>query len=382
MMDALTWMAAAALGLSLLPLLLGLMNLALYRRPKDRLGQAAPPGTAVSVLIPARDEAATIEGAVRCALASEGIEIEVVVLDDHSTDATADIVARLVREDARVRLEQAPPLPPGWSGKQHACHLLARHARHPVLLFQDADVRLSPGGVAAIAEHLLARDAALVSGFPRQETRTAGEKLLVPMMLFLLIGYLPLIGMRLTRYPIFAAACGQLIALRRDAYERAGGHAAIRTSLHDGLKLPKAFRAAGFMTDLLDATDLASCRMYRGWRETWHGFSKNAAEGMATPVALPVWTVLLFGGHILPWVLLLSSLAVRFPPAALALAAAAAAAGIAFRLLLAARFRTSLLGALLHPVGVTLTLAIQWRALAAARQGRPAEWRGRQYNCG
>jgi Glycosyl transferase family 2 len=371
---ALPWLAWASFGLALLPLLLGLANLALYRRPSA----AAPPGAAVSVLIPARNEEAAIEPAVRGALASQDVELEVLVLDDQSTDATRRIVRQLAAQDPRVRLLEAPPLPAGWSGKQHACHLLARHARHDVLLFQDTDVRLSPGAVGRIAGRLLSGEAALVSGFPRQETGSLGERLLVPMMLFLLIGYLPFIGMRLTRWPAFGAACGQLVAVRRDAYVRAGGHAAIRASLHDGLKLPRAFRQAGFRTDLFDATELAACRMYRGWRESWCGFAKNATEGMATPLALPVWTALLFGGHILPWLLAPVALATGNVDV-LVLVLAAAVAGLLFRLVLAARLRQPLSTVPLHPVAIAMTLAIQWSALAASWRGRSTEWRGRAY---
>ncbi|OYD86396.1 glycosyltransferase [Azospirillum brasilense] len=374
-MSVLTMLAALSLALALLPLGLGLVNLCLYRRPRAE----PPPGAAVSILIPARNEEATIAAAVRAALSSCGVTVEVVVLDDHSTDRTAAIVRALAARDPRLRLETAPPLPPGWSGKQHACQTLAGLARHPVLLFQDADVRLAPDAARRACGALLAGKAGLVSGFPRQETDTLAEALVIPLIHVLLLGYLPMVGMRWSSSPGFAAACGQLIAVRRDAHEAAGGHAAIATSLHDGVTLPRAFRRAGQGTDLFDATGLARCRMYRGWGEVWSGFSKNATEGMATPVALPVWTLLLFGGHVLPWLLLGWAALAPLPDAVTVLAALAAAAGLTFRLLLAVRFRQSLAGALLHPVGILILLAIQWSALLRARRGRPAEWRGRAY---
>ncbi|NUB17582.1 glycosyltransferase, partial [Azospirillum brasilense] len=115
-MPTVTLLAALALALALLPLGLGLLNLCLYRRPKAE----PPPDAAVSILIPARNEEATIAAAVRAALSSCGVSVEVVVLDDHSTDRTAEIVRALAARDPRLRLETAPPLPPGWSGRQHA----------------------------------------------------------------------------------------------------------------------------------------------------------------------------------------------------------------------------------------------------------------------
>lgn len=360
-------LAWVALVLALLPLGMCLINLALYRAPK----RAPPPGVTVSILIPARNEEGSIAGAVIAALTQPGVELEVVVLDDHSTDRTAEIVRGLAARDPRVRLEPAPPLPPSWSGKQHACQVLATLARHPVLLFQDADVRLEPNSVGRMVGFLRESGAGLVSGFPRQVTGTPGEALVIPLIHFLLLGYLPMPGMRASVHPGFGAACGQLVLVDRNAYAESGGHAAIRASLHDGVTLPRAFRRAGRMTDLFDATGLARCRMYRGFAQVWAGFSKNATEGMATPVALPVWTVLLFGGHVLPWLLL------AFDPGLVP--ALAAGAGMATRLLLALRFRQSLFGALLHPVGVLVMLAIQWTALVRCACGRPSVWRGRAY---
>jgi hypothetical protein len=370
-------LALLALGLALLPALLTAWNLALYRAP-PRSGKGTRPR--LSLLIPARDEEAQIGPALRAALESRGVELEVVVLDDHSSDGTRAVVAALAAADPRVRLERAPPLPPGWSGKQHACQVLAERASHELLVLIDADVRLAPDALARIAAFVGSRDIGLASGFPRQETGTFGERLIVPLIHFLLLGFLPLARMRRSLQPALGAGCGQLICVRREAYERAGGHAAIRASLHDGLMLPRAFRRAGIMTDLFDATELASCRMYRGLAEVWRGFAKNATEGMARPAALPVWTVLLLGGQVLPFVLLPASVFITVPGWAAATSVAAAACVYLNRLVLALRFRQSAVGALLHPLGIVGLLALQWSALIDQRRGRPAVWRGRAYS--
>src|SRR5919112_660742 len=132
--------------------------------------------------------------------------------------------------------------------------------------------------------------------------RSLGELLTVPTINLLLLGYLPMGFMRLSRDPGLGAACGQLMLVERDAYRASGGHAAIHARIHDGIQLARLFRRKGFMTDLMPGENLASCRMYARFDEAWNGFAKNAHEGMATPVGLPVWTVLLLGGHILPFV--------------------------------------------------------------------------------
>ncbi len=367
-------LAQMALGLAALPAALFLINLAVYRRlPRPRAqGEPLP---AVSVLIPARNEETNLPATLEAVLANRGVTFEVVVLDDGSTDRTAERVREFAARDPRVRLESAPPLPPGWCGKPHACWQLARRARHPLLLFLDADVRLAPEALARMAAFMTRSRAALASGVPRQEVGSFAERLLIPLIHFVLLGYLPMPFMRRFRWSAFGSGCGQLFLARADAYHACGGHAAIPTTWHDGVKLPRAFRRAGFWTDLFDATDLAVCRMYRSGAETWRGLGKNATEGLAAPGAIGPMTLLLAGGQVLPLGLLLAAPWLGGPVATLA--AAALACGWLTRLLGVARFRQPLDSALLHPLGVLALLVNQWQAGFRYWRGRPAIWKGR-----
>jgi hypothetical protein len=362
---------------ALLPAVMTAANLRLFRTLPIREEDPRP---RVSVLIPARDEELCIEASARAALASVGVELEVIVLDDHSADRTGEIVTELGRVDPRLRLETAPPLPGGWCGKQHACQVLASRARHPLLVFIDADVRIAPKALARIAARMHSSDCGMISGFPRQETGTLLEKLIIPLIHFVLLGFLPIWRMRRTSHPAFGAGCGQLICARREAYDAAGGHAAIQASLHDGVKLPRAFRRAGIMTDLFDATDIATCRMYRNAGELWRGFSKNAHEGMATPTALPIWSALLLGGQVLPVILLSIGILAQLPMGWLVAAAITVVLSYTTRLVLTRRFEQSLLGAAMHPLGVMILVTLQWSALINRRRGRPAVWRARAYS--
>ncbi len=331
---------------------------------------------------PRRNEEAAIGEAVRAALQNQGVEFEVVVLDDHSEDRTAAIVEELIATDERVRLVRSPELPAGWCGKQHACWVLAREARHPLLVFLDADVRLAPDALARMAAFVSASGADLASGIPHQETVGLLEKLVIPLIHFILLGFLPIRRMRRSRQPSFAAGCGQLFIARAQAYHRCGGHAAIRDTLHDGLKLPRAFRVAGFKTDLFDATDLATCRMYRTAGEVWFGLAKNAGEALAAPAMIGPMTAVLLGGQVLPRDPAPSGsllLARAVADLAITLALAATAAAYYPRLAAVWRFRQSLLGAILHPLGILLLLAIQWFAFLCNALGRPSTWKGRPY---
>lgn len=337
------------------------------------------PAPGVSVLIPARNEERSIVPAVESVLESVGVEMEVVVLDDHSEDRTAEKVREIAARDPRVRLESAPPLPDGWCGKQWACFTLSKLARLPVLTFLDADVRLTPLALARMHSFMMSSGAALVSGFPRQETGTLLEKLVIPLINWLLVCYLPIGSMRRSRLVGLGAGCGQWFMTTRDAYEAVGGHAAVKASLHDGLKLPRAYRAAGKRTDICDATELAVCRMYRSAGQVWNGLAKNAREGMASPALIGIWTSLLFGGHILPFLLVRPPWEWTLPYLPHAIPLVAVFLSYLTRFGCATLYRGSWLGAALHPVGVSVLLAIQWYALLRWLIGKPVGWKGRAH---
>jgi hypothetical protein len=372
--------AVLSIALAAWPALLFLRNLLHYRGLPRAAQAGAWAHLPISVLIPARNEAHTIADALKAVLANRH-PMELIILDDHSTDGTAAIVSRFAQRHPQVRLEQAPPLPPRWCGKQHACLTLAGLAKNPLLLFLDADVRLAPDALRRLAAYADAHpDIPLASGFPRQVTRSLLEDLLIPLMHFILLGFLPLHRMRRSASPAYAAGCGQLFLARAEAYHAIGGHALVKSSLHDGITLPRAFRNRGHRTDLFDATDLASCRMYTSPGEVWKGLAKNATEGLAAPAMIFPVTLLLLIGHVLPFAVVLLHQVFPLPPQVVIAAAIAVSLAWTPRLYAMIRFRQAPLGALLHPVGILLLLAIQWYALARRLRGCPATWKDRSYS--
>lgn len=375
---ALGILALVALACAALPAALSLANMRGFGRAPEL--PDAGPTPRVSVLVPARNEAGVIDRLVRDVLASHGVDLELVILDDDSSDGTGEIVDRLAARDGRVRLVRGGPLPAGWCGKQHACWQLARAATHDTWLFLDVDVVPCPDAIRRSVAFLDASGAALVSGFPRQLTGSFLEWLLLPLIHFVLLGFLPLARSRQDRSPGLAAGCGQWFVTRRADYERAGGHAAIRASLHDGIMLPRAYRRAGLATDIFDASDIASCRMYSRSLDVWRGLAKNATEGIGSPSTILPFTFLLGAGQILPFVLVAAGLATGWKAwPAWGIAAAALACGLALlpRLVEAARYRQSLTSAFAQPLAIAVFLAIQWYALARKALGLNTTWRGR-----
>ena len=384
--------AALMLLFAMLPACVFLINRKLYLPPQDWATDASDVTRAtnvadvslpaVSVLIPARNEERAIGEAVRSVLQERTVPLELIVLDDHSSDATASVVKEIAADDDRVRVELSQPLPPGWCGKQYACWQLAALAEHDRLLFLDADVRLEPHAISrtlrhfeTLRRHRVQQPVGMLSGVPRQVVGTWLEQFLIPLIHYVLLSFLPIGRMRRSAAPAYAAACGQFILVDRTSYERAGGHRAIRDSMHDGVKLPRAFRQAGIPTDLVDAVPLARCRMYRTPGEVWSGLSKNAVEGLAHPARLPFFFTALMLGQVLPFVLLPFS---AWLPASVT---AAAAAGVVLawtaRLLMARQFQHPLSSVVWHPVAIVLFLTIQVAALANHLRGVRPTWKGR-----
>jgi len=330
---------------------------------KDHAAPACPGRPDISVLVPARNEEHRLPAALAGLLAQNIAEI--VVLDDQSTDATAAVVRSAARADPRVRLVPGTPPPPGWTGKNWACHQLAIIARGDILLFCDADVLLAPGAVDACSAQMRAQHAEVFSVFPRQRTGTLGERLLVPLIDDVLLAFLPHLLLRLP-VPSAATANGQLLMFRRSAYETLGGHAAVAGDINEDLALAHHTRRAGLRLGLALGGDLVSARMYAGYRECVTGFGKSlrAAHGGRTGAlaATAAWHLLAYTA---PWLTWRRSSLWR----------AAAVLGLAQRILVNAKTGRGAPGeAVLVPV--TPLAALPVYALAFRRSTR---WKGRSY---
>jgi glycosyltransferase involved in cell wall biosynthesis len=384
------WIALLIFICAAVPALLFIANLKLYVAPQPS-NELHPD---IAVLIPARNEEANMGDCLHQVLSNQGVTLEVIVLDDASTDRTADIVRAIAETDARVRLLSSMDLPEGWNGKQHACWRLAQAASSPYFLFLDADVRLHPSAVGDCVAQMRRTKVSLLSGFPRLITITPLEWLLLPLIHFVLLGFLPLSRMRSSSDPSFAAGCGQFMLVERTAYFTSGGHDAIRTTLHDGLLLPRSFRRAGFRTDLVDLTYFAKVRMYHSAATVWQGLAKNATEGIAAPKRIVPITLLLFLGQVVPTLLavfwLMQSIlqnhhtvvAGDSQPWNFLIGSIIFLAFIASylpRLLALDRFQQPLKSAMLHPLGIVVLLCVQWYALACQMLGVPVSWRQRKY---
>jgi len=284
--------------LSLMVLGLILVNGALNARTRPLLRRFRPcqRGPKVSILVPARNEARSIALCVDSLAKQTYRPLEILVLDDQSTDATPQVLVSLKRRYPHIRLLEGHPLPKGWVGKNWACHQLAQHATGDILLFVDADTWLAPDTVARMVTAMEETGAHVLSGLPFQVMGTWAERLSLPFLRFGTQGLLPSWITRWRPWPAFALAVGQFLAFRRSTYEALGGHAAVREHVVEDMALARRAVGAGYQVLFVDPRPLVGTRMYASWPEIREGFLKN------------LWPVIGRGGmgYLLGWLLLWS----------------------------------------------------------------------------
>ena len=339
----------------------------------------------VSILVPARNEEATIRATLasaceqRTEAGSTAFDIEIIVLDDGSTDATATSVTDLAARDARVRLIRGAdtPPPPEWLGKPWACARLSHDARGTVLVFVDADVVLEPDAIAALVDELRGVHGApaldMVAPYPHQEAEGWLERLVQPLVTWSWVATMPLAWAERSARPSLSAANGQVLAVDADAYRSVGGHEAVAGEVLEDIALMRAFKRAGLRAATVDGSQLARCRMYQGTDEVIAGYSKSLWDAFNGPAGSMAVNTLLIGTYVIP-----ALAAVTAPRSSTrAIGATGYAAGVISRALVARRTDERVLpDVLAHPMSVVAFAALN--AVSWYRHERGTnEWKGR-----
>ncbi|HEY5350675.1 MAG TPA: glycosyltransferase [Candidatus Lustribacter sp.] len=335
----------------------------------------------LSIVVPARDEERSIERCVRSLVAQRGVDAEVIVVDDGSTDATAPILARLGAEFPALQVVPGEPLPAGWVGKPWACAQGARRARGEWLLFTDADSRHETYASASTLAFARARDADALSIMTGQELGTLAEAAVLPAILQMVVfasGRLSEIND--PKRPDRALANGQYLLVSRDAYDALGGHAALRGAVVEDIEFARRIKRDGrFRLVVAEGTRLVQVRMYRSLREIWNGFTKNmylGARGNIPAIAGGVLFCAMLS--IAPPLLALAALLRgRRAEAAEALAASCAVMAVGYYgatfVAMPRRF------AVFAPFGIGMFGAIALNSTRRALTGAGFAWRGRHY---
>lgn len=264
------------------------------------------PDECVSAIVPARNEERTIARVVR-SLAEQPEILEIVVIDDQSTDGTSDLLRHLAAEQPKVRTFQAPLLPPDWVGKNHAASLGAQKAICDWLLFTDADAVHLPGSTIRALADAKSFGADLISYSPGQEMHTWWERALIPCIFCRLSQLYSYAAVNDPESPA-AAANGQYLMIRRSVYEQIGGHAAVKHEVLEDVALARLAKSAGVRLHFAPGDQICRVRMYSSFKDMWEGWSKNLLP-LVTWSGQRVTRELL---SVMPWIPLLCLLLVPF----------------------------------------------------------------------
>ncbi len=346
-------------------------------------GAEAPP---VAVIVPARNESGNIAACVQALLAQDypADRLRVIVADDNSTDDTAAIVAALAERDARLTLLRVPPLPPGWKGKVHACQLSAEAVARGIdwLCFIDADMRAEPQLIASAIAAARAERLDLLSLAPQHELESFAERLMIPCGLYMLAFSQDLARVQAPESDE-VVAMGQFMLLRRQAYDAAGGHAAVRAAISEDVALARLMKRRGARVQLQDGSRLLRGRMYTGWATLWPGIAKNLTDMLGGPrptvaTALAGFTIA-WAAVLLPLLDLYGCLRGSQTACwALLPALIGSAAAFALHIAGAVHFRIPFWYGLLFPLGYSAGAALAFDSLRQRATGR-IEWKGRVY---
>jgi chlorobactene glucosyltransferase len=332
----------------------------------------------VSVLVPARNEELNIEACVRSLLVQQYPNFEVIVLDDNSTDNTWQILEALAAKDNRLKTLKGKALPADWLGKHWACHQLAKVATGELLLFTDADTRHHPSALQDSVAALEAEKADLLTAMPYEEVESWAERLVVPLIPWSIISFVPLALAYRLPYSILSAAIGQFMLFRCSAYEQIGGYRAVRQHIVDDLALGRQIKAHSLRWRLLDGGPRVRCRMYRNFRQVYQGLSKNlyAAFEYKTPFFLFVWLWLGYVFWTPLFMLGLGLAGVQLPPSTLVLASIAAIMALLWWGITHRRFRFPRYLTFLYPITIILSVMIATNSILLTLTNR-STWKGR-----
>jgi len=360
-------------------------QVAANRRHLLRLGAAAPPASTpmVSVLIPARNEAARIHDSVRAWIAQSYPRFEVLVYDDESVDDTA----RLARAagDGTIQVLTGARLPVGWRGKAHACHRLRDQARGQVLIFADADIVPEPRTLAAALGTLTDADAGALSALPLHTGRGLLLRALASIQNWSALTFLPTWAAHTSRRTTFAALNGQFIVIRTHVYDGVGGFAAVRGSLAEDTDLGRLLVESGHRVVLTDGSRHLRCEPYTRLRQAWSANVRNLVPIFFGSATLLAASVLGLGAlYLLPLFALAGGLAspTEHPWLLLGLPGVEITCGLLGRRLCDSFFGYPWRITLLHPLAVAGLLAMGVGSIMNHRMGRAVAWRGRSYRLG
>jgi chlorobactene glucosyltransferase len=374
------YQAIIAIGLVIFMLNL-ILNLRSLKTPsaKSKVPQDEP---LISVLIPARDEEANIKTCLESLQKQDYPNFEVLVLDDNSSDGTANIVRRIAATDDRIQLLEGKPLPKGWAGKAYACYQLAKKAKGSWLLFTDADTMHAPHTLRSSLALAIKHNASLLSGFPRQITTSLQQKITIPVIYFIIMSWFPLWWLQRSGHPRPSLAIGQFLLFPTKAYWECGGHKAVKTRIVEDVWLGIEVNRHGGRHIAVDLSPIVSCHMYNDIGAIWKGLAK----AIYSVAAVSKWGLagLLVAGYaffLAPFYWLWNELFVVATPSDWRLIIIFQVGTVlAMRWLVDKHFKESIISTITHPLGFAFLILNVLYAGSRQAVGAGVQWKERLYS--
>lgn len=348
-----------------------------YKLPESLLKESP----LISVLIPARNEEKNIMRCISSLLRQDYSNIEILVLDDNSTDGTVSIVENLAKKDKRVKLYHGKPLAKGWLGKSYACQQLSEYAKGDYLLFVDADTLHFPNSVSSSLACLLKFNIDALSIFAKQIMVTIHERMTVPFGNFMILSFLPFSLIRRARSALFCTAIGQFMLFKKDIYRAIGGHESVKGEILEDVLISKQVKRCGYKFMIFDGSSNLYCRMYHNLREVVHGYTKvllPAFDYSITMISIAFIAVAAI--YLMPFIMLPLAILFNWSMAITNVIIVQIIFVMVTKILLAVRFRMKAIDVLLHPLSVIYLLSIAVNSVFQYRFNIGVYWKGRTYN--
>jgi chlorobactene glucosyltransferase len=263
----------------------------------------------VSILVPARNEEKNIKKCIESMLSQDYDDFEIIALDDSSTDNTFKILEKLAEKDKRIVAVRGKPLKEGWLGKNWACFQMSKEANGEYLLFTDADTLHKSDMLNVVTKFAVKNNVDLLTGFMRQEARSIGEKVTIPMTFWGVNALKPLFLNEIAKTPKVSAAHGTFMFFKKSAYEKIGAHKAVKGEVLEDFALSQEIVKYHLKLSFLDLSGVSSCRLYTNFKDAYRGISRGVFRGIGYHIALfMVFALFLSLATLLPLLIIRSAL--------------------------------------------------------------------------
>lgn len=331
----------------------------------------------VSILVPVRNEERNLESLLNSLLRQDYPHLEIIVMDDGSTDNTWPILEKYARLDSRLRIARSQKLPPGWTGKNWVCHQLSHLARGNWLLFTDADTVHHPLALKKAIASACRQHSGLLSALPQLEGRTWSEKLFMPVIPLALVSLIPFFKLNPRRGRSFPVVFGPFLLFQRKTYQVCGGHEANKSNLVDDIALARQAIRQGHKITWIDGSRFLRIRFYTCFKDLWIGFSKNSYEAIkGTPMKVLLAIITCYFLFIHPYLVLLNGLSQAELPVLPLLQVTVINLT---RFLLAEKFGTGKGNIFLHPLSIIFAILILLNSCRLTILGKKIVWKERWY---